>query len=253
MRLSTSTNILNFDLKQPYAISPEHAISVCAAAGYKYIDINICGLCRVGKKHAPMTLDDWESSVRRWRRLGDDLGVKFTQTHAYWSVDGPVAPGNVPGGELGEELMRRSVLASEILGTEYMVTHPFSVVVDGKVQPEMTYEANLEYFARWHKVWHEHGVGMAIENMTAAKNSATPSPFAAPETLIRLIDELNQPDIGIRPGRVRPPARFAPARHAYRRQQGRARRARGPLHGRYRLVCIREGAEGDRLPIRFRL
>jgi len=196
MRLSTSTNILNFDLKQPYAISPEHAISVCAAAGYKYIDINICGLCRVGKKHAPMTLDDWESSVRRWRRLGDDLGVKFTQTHAYWSVDGPVAPGNVPGGELGEELMRRSVIASEILGTEYMVTHPFSVVVDGKVQLEMTYEANLEYFARWHKVWHEHGVGMAIENMTAAKNSATPSPFAAPETLIRLIDELNQPDIG---------------------------------------------------------
>lgn len=197
MRLSTSTNIMNFDLKQPYMVSAEHAISVCAAAGYKYLDMNFCGMSRMGKKFAPMTLDNWEESARAWRRLGDDIGVKFTQGHAYFSVDGPVAPGGVPGGEMGEELMRRSVLAAEILGCEYMVTHPFSVVEDGKVLPEASYEANMEYFTRWGKFWHEHGVGMAIENMTAPKNSPTPSPFASPEQMIRLVDELNKPDIGI--------------------------------------------------------
>lgn len=197
MRLSNSTNIVNFDMKIPYQISPDHAISVLAAAGYKYVDMNLCGLSRVGKKIAPMTLDNWEESARYWRKLGDEIGVKFTQSHAYFSVDGPVAPGGVPGGEMGEELMRRSVLAAEILGSEYMVTHPFSIVENGKVLPEASYEANMEYFTRWGKFWHEHGVGMAIENMTAPKNSPTPSPFASPEQMIRLVDDLNKPNIGI--------------------------------------------------------
>lgn len=197
MRLSNSTNIVNFDMKIPYQISPDHAISVLAAAGYKYVDMNLCGLSRVGKKIAPMTLDNWEESARYWRKLGDEIGVKFTQSHAYFSVDGPVAPGGVPGGEMGEELMRRSVLAAEILGSEYMATHPFSIVENGKVLPEASYEANMEYFTRWGKFWHEHGVGMAIENMTAPKNSPTPSPFASPEQMIRLVDDLNKPDIGI--------------------------------------------------------
>ena len=197
MRLCNSTNILNFNMKIPYTVSPENAIAVLAAAGYKHVDMNLCGLSRVGKPVSPMTQDDWAESARRWRKLGDELGVKFTQSHAYFSVDGPVAPGGVPGGEMGEELMRRSVLAAEILGTEYMVTHPFSIVEDGKVLPEASYEANMEYFTRWHKFWHEHGIGMAIENMTAPKGSLTPSPFASADQLIKLVDELNQPDIGI--------------------------------------------------------
>ena len=197
MRLSNSTNIVNFDMKIPYQISPDHAISVLAAAGYKYVDMNLCGLSRMGKKIAPMTLDNWEESARYWRKLGDEIGVKFTQSHAYFSVDGPVAPGGVPGGEMGEELMRRSVLAAEILGSEYMVTHPFSIVENGKVLPEASYEANMEYFTRWGKFWHEHGVGMAIENMPSYKGTATPSPFTSPEQMIRLVDDLNQPDIGI--------------------------------------------------------
>lgn len=197
MRLSTSTNIMNFDLKTPYMVSAEHSISVCAAAGYKYLDMNFCGLSRMGKKFAPMTLDNWEESVRAWRKLGDDIGVKFTQAHAYFSVDGPVTPGNVPGGEMGEELMRRSVLGAEILGSEYMVVHPFSVVENGVINPDLSYEANMEYFTRWHKFWHEHGVGMAIENMICRDDRPNRSPFASPEQMIRLVDDLNQPDIGV--------------------------------------------------------
>jgi len=197
MRLCNSTNIFNFNLKIPYTVSPENAIAVLAAAGFKHIDMNLCGLSRIGKPVSPMTQDDWAESAKRWRKLGDELGVKFTQSHAYFSVDGPVAPGGVPGGEMGEELMRRSVLAAEILGSEYMVAHPFSIVENGEVLPEASYEANLEYFTRWGKFWHEHGVGMAIENMVAREDRPNPSPFATADQLIKLVDELNQPDIGI--------------------------------------------------------
>ena len=194
MRLSTSTNIVNFHMRVPYMAPIEHAVSVCAAAGYRYIDANLCGMCRPGKRFAPMTEDSWETEARRWRKLADDIGVTFSQAHAYFSVDGPIAPGGLPGGEFGEEMMRRSVLAAEILGAEWMVVHPVSVVDGERVLPEETYAYNVEYFRRWHRMFHDHGVGMAIENMTNHKRY--PSPYADVETLNRLIDDLNQPDIG---------------------------------------------------------
>ena len=49
MRLCNSTNIFNFNLKIPYTVSPENAIAALAAAGYKHIDMNLCGLSRIGK------------------------------------------------------------------------------------------------------------------------------------------------------------------------------------------------------------
>lgn len=194
MRLSTSTNIVNFHMSLPYMVSFEHSVSLCAAAGYRYLDANLCGMSRKGKRFAPMTEDNWEEQVRGWRKLADDIGVTFSQAHAYFSVDGPIAPDGVPGGDFGEEMMRRSVLAAEILGPEWMVVHPVTVIDGDRVLEEETYEYNLKYFRRWHEMFHAHGVGMAIENMTNHKKY--PSPFAAPETLIRLIDELNEPDIG---------------------------------------------------------
>lgn len=194
MRLSTSTNLMNFDHGKPYMVSAEHAISTLAAAGYRYLDINLCGMCRVGKRFAPMTEDNWEQQVRAWKKLSDDIGVRFLQGHAYFSVDGPVTVGNVPGGDFGEEMMRRSVLAAEILGVEYMVVHPFTVKKDDHALLEETMQANLAYFRRWHAFFHEHHVGMAIENMNNL--SRIPSPFADIDRLIALVDALNEPDIG---------------------------------------------------------
>lgn len=194
MRLSTSTNLMNFDHGKPYMVSAEHAISALAAAGYRYLDINLCGMCRPGKRFAPMTEDNWEEQARGWRKLADDIGVQFLQGHAFFSVSGPVAPGGVPAGDFGEEMMRRSVLAGEILGVEYMVVHPFSVIENDQLLPEETHRANVEYFRRWHAFFHEHHLGMAIENMNNL--SRIPSPFANIDNLIAVIDEINEPDVG---------------------------------------------------------
>ena len=48
MRLSTSTNLMNFDTRLPYMVSMPHAISSLAAAGYRYLDANLCGCSRRG-------------------------------------------------------------------------------------------------------------------------------------------------------------------------------------------------------------
>ena len=195
MRLSTSTNIMNFSLGKPYMVTMEHAISVCAAAGYRYLDANLCGMSRKDKLVSPMTQDTWEQSAKAWRAQADAIGVSFCQGHAYFSVDGPIAVGGVPGGEFGEDMMRRSVLAAEILGVKNLVVHPASVVRDGQVLDEETYAFNLAYFRRWHAFFHAHHQTMAIENMSCG-NTKFPSPFADPERLCRLIDELGEPDIG---------------------------------------------------------
>ncbi len=195
MRLSTSTNIMSYDCEHPYQIPFEQSIIVAQAAGYRYLDANLCGFCRKGYPAATLTNDDWEKQVRGWRVLGDRIGVEFKQAHAYFSTEGPVTEGAVPGGNFGEEMIRRSVLAAEILGVEWMVMHPFNVVVDGQVSIDASYRCNLEYFRRWHEFWHEHGIGMAIENMY--HHEAHINVWGDIDRLISLVDELNEPDIGV--------------------------------------------------------
>lgn len=195
MRLSTSTNLMNFDARKPYMVSMEHATSALAAAGYRYLDANLCGLSRVGKRFAPMTEDTWEQSARAWRRLADDIGVEFHQGHAYFSVGGPVQKGEMPGGDMGEELVRRSVLAAEILGVEWLVMHPFTVLSgDAPLPDEEIFAYNLAYFTRWQAFYAQHHVGLAIENMNTA--GKYPSMWADIGALSRLIDAIGQPHVG---------------------------------------------------------
>ena len=195
MRLSTSTNLMNFDRGLAYMVSFEHAISACAAAGYRYLDANFCGMSRLGKRFAPMTEDDWEQKAHAWRRLADDIGVRFCQGHAFFAIGAHVERGGVPGDDFGEEMMRRSVLAGEILGTEYLVVHPCSVYEgDTPLPTEEIIAQNVAFFGRWQRFFHAHGVGMAIENMP--KSGAHPNVFWDMDNLIRLIDTIGQPDVG---------------------------------------------------------
>ncbi len=195
MRLSTSTNILSFDWKHPYQVPFEQAVIVAQAAGYHYLDANFCGLCRKGRSVAPLTEDGWEAHVADWQRLKASLGVEFKQAHAYFSIDGPVNEDETPGGEFGEEMMRRSVLAAEALGVEWMVAHPVCVLEDGQPSPEASFRYNLAYFRRWHAFWRAHGVGMAIENMIL--NESHTNVWGDLDRLIALVDGLNAPDIGV--------------------------------------------------------
>ena len=195
MRLSTSTNIMSSDWKHACQIPIEQSMIVAQAAGYHFLDANFCGFCREGYDLSVLIGDDWEEHVHRWHETADRIGVEFRQAHAYFSTNSPVAEGDVPGGEFGEEMIRRCVLAAEILGVKWMVIHPFNVLADGQISVETSYRCNLAYFRRWHKFWHEHGIGMAIENMY--HHEAHVNVWGDIDRLISLVDELNEPDIGV--------------------------------------------------------
>ena len=101
MKLSTSTNIMNFDRGTAYRVSIETSVRACAEAGYKDIDASLCGFSRPGQ---PLTLDDWEIWAHETRKLGDKLGISFSQAHAYWTIGNAFNPNLTRAdGEWGEE------------------------------------------------------------------------------------------------------------------------------------------------------
>ncbi len=194
MRLSTSTNIMVFDQNKPRQVSMEDATIACAKAGYKYVDANLCGACRTEQ---PLTQDNWEEWAHNLRRTADDHGVTFAQTHAYYTLGEAFNPDmSRADGELGEELMRRSVLTSQILGAHWMVVHPYTIY---KGQPWYHYHEsfayNREYFKRWGEFFADHNVGMAIENMGRSPHKI---PYCCRgEELLELIDAIDNPMVQI--------------------------------------------------------
>lgn len=195
MRLSTSTNLFSYDRGVPYMVPLEHALCVCAGAGYRYLDANFCGLSRKNAKEAPLIRDDWQDTVELWKNLARRLGVSFKQAHAYFPLTSGVGEDGLPDGAFGEEMMRRSVVAARILGVEWMVVHPISVKNKDDPSLEASMKYNLDYFSKWHEFFREQGVGMAIENMIWGCGNK--NVWADPANLIALVDQLNQPDIGI--------------------------------------------------------
>lgn len=193
MRLSTSTNIFIFDNKENYSIGIEDSVRACARAGYRYLDANLCSQARDGQ---PLTKDDWEEWARGLRWLGDELSIRFTQAHAYFPYGYTVYPdGSRSDGEFGEELLRRSVIAAEILGCGWAVVHPLTVRAESWFSYKKSYEYNREYYGRWGEFFARHNVGMALENMICANGKV--SYCASPDELIELVETLDDPMAGI--------------------------------------------------------
>lgn len=190
MKLSTSTNIMIYDQGRPYQIPIEVSARVCAEAGYRDLDANLSGYSRPGQ---PLALDDWEKWAHETRALGDELSVRFSQSHAYWTIGKVFNPDLTrTDGEWGEELMRRSVIASEILGTRWMVVHPYTINHQSWYDYKKSFAYNREYFKAWGEFCADHHVGMAIENMNKATNYCS-----CAEELLELVDAIDNPMVEI--------------------------------------------------------
>ena len=83
MKLATSTNIMDFDDKRPYQIPIDVSTRACAKAGYKYVDACLCSHCREGQ---PLRGENWEKWIADTAALAEELGVKYIQAHAYWTI-----------------------------------------------------------------------------------------------------------------------------------------------------------------------
>lgn len=193
MRLSTSTNLLSSDKGKSRSFSFEDSIRGCAEAGYRYLDANLCMLCREGQ---PLTGVRWKEKIESARQLADSFEVRFTQAHAYFPIGKKFdAQGSRTDGDYGEELMRRCVLSAQLLGVKWMIVHPLSVESESGYSYLKSYIYNREYLNRWADYFADHQVNMAIENMSLFKGRMHYCCTA--EELLELVDVIDNSHVGI--------------------------------------------------------
>lgn len=155
MEISTSTNLVAFQAGRQRN-SMEFCIEECAKGGYKVLDINFC---EAMNPYSRMRDDDWEKYVKELAELGKRWGVTFRQSHLpYYDIfkEPELNP-------VMEELIRRSIIASGMLGVQWAVTHPGTVYSAGQ-DMSVSLERNHEYYSRHVQTARENGLGICLEN-----------------------------------------------------------------------------------------
>ena len=192
MRLSTSTNIAAF-LPDPQRKNGfDFCIELCARAGYKVLDLN---LCEAMNPNSRMRGDDWESYVKDIAEFGRRWGVEFAQSHLpYYDI---FAQNDTSKVALMEELIRRCIIASAELGVKWAVTHPGTVYGAGP-DPAPSLEKNLEYYYVHLETARKAGVGLALENEFEYHGMSIQRMFGANIIeLCELADAFNDQLIGV--------------------------------------------------------
>ena len=156
MLLSTSTNICAFTATRR-RLPVEFCIEQCAKAGYKVLDFNFCIAMN---PDSPLRGDNWRQYIDSVAELSARLGVRFSQSHLpYYDVD---KKKGTEEARLMEELIRRSILGSRVLGVRWAVTHPFTVYAHAEDE-KVNRSANLTYYAPHMELAQKNGVGIALE------------------------------------------------------------------------------------------
>lgn len=191
MLLSTSTNICAFRPDKGKNTF-DFCIEQCAKAGYTILDIN---LCEAMNPNSRLRDDNWQDYVKEIAEMGRCFGVSFRQSHLpYYDIFGEVDESTA---KTMEELIRRCILASGMLGVKWAVTHPGTVYAAGQ-NSRASLERNLVYYGAHLETAVQSGVGIALENDFEYRSSPYQRIFAASiEELIELVDAFRSPAVGI--------------------------------------------------------
>ncbi len=194
MKLSTSTNLFSSVMKNGELLSMLDRITRCYKAGFDVIDINFCpykgDFGFLGK-------NNWEETVNKMNEIKEELSLEYTQSHIpFYGALEPFCFDN-PNREWMEEMVRRSIVASGMLGVKWAVMHP-GTAVDSNCSRSISKQRNIEYFAPWIEFAEKHNVGIAIENMADLPNHKIVRRYGSdPEELCDLVDYFNSENVGV--------------------------------------------------------
>lgn len=181
MNIATSTNIV-FERADGSRIPTAKSIEMCAQAGYKELDMCFIDLITT---LTPFTGEDWRNYVKAFAKQAESLGIKFTQAHAMiqdFCNDKAEQTKSL-------ELVHRSIEGASMLGVDWVVVHPSTRVIDGKMA-DSTHSENVTYFTKLANYAKEFGVGIAIENMWGQTQEGVKRYAIHAEELNRLIEDI---------------------------------------------------------------
>jgi L-ribulose-5-phosphate 3-epimerase len=187
MRLSTSTNFFSYRLNGEYTPYKE-ALLRCKAAGFNVLDVNFCQSINGA---TDLAKDNWQELIEDLRNEAEKQGIEFTQSHPVFTrrIDELSAEKQ----EVYHEMMRRSIIASSILGVKWAVLHPAPGKAGTEFDIDSSIKENLELHAQALELAKTYNVGIAFENMIERSGRR----FASPASdLVALIDACNDPGVG---------------------------------------------------------
>ncbi len=194
MKLSTTTAIYRFRQDGSYVPIKECAKKLYNA-GYRDIDVNFC---KSDQMKMELSEDNWESWANELKEEMEGMGMTATQSHApFYNVIDP----SFPNREHTEEIIRRSIIASGILGVKSIVMHGGMDYFDPDF--EEIKRRNMEYFKPHLQLAEKYGVSIAIENMFDTKDNQLGIRkrryLSDVDELIDLVDTLKKdfPNVGI--------------------------------------------------------
>lgn len=188
MRLSTSTNILDYAPNVPNGrIDIFECLRLCREAGFSVMDMNFFDH---GLPDGFLLQDDWENQICKIYRHAQSLGVTFSQSHLMFYNIFEAHKNRMTY----EELMKRGIIASGILGVNWAVTHLGTYYKDGAYSQEESKKKNAMYLLPHLELAKEHGLGIAVENIPdSSKRNYTGSPIE----LIDFVDYMKADNLGI--------------------------------------------------------
>ena len=160
------------------------------------MDLNCCENADPG---CPLTQDNWEAWGNSLVKAAKENDIQFTQSHN--PIYNVAAPDLVKDFAWQEELTRRSMIVSAMLGVKWVVAHAGTALPGGIYNRRETIERNCEYYCRLADQARTLGMeGVALENMAYFGPWSTTLPpqlCATTDGLITLVDACSHSGIGI--------------------------------------------------------
>jgi len=190
MRLSTSTNFFAHSIDREF-ISFKESIKRCKAVGFNVMDVNFC---QAINGETVLVEDNWEALIDELRNEAEKLEIEFTQSHPVF-LSGHIKDYPADTQENYNELMRRSIIASSMLGVKWAVLHPLEEKEKTAFDTEANVKENMKYHGDVVELAIKHNVGIAFENMIEnSKNKRRFSSHAG--ELVALVDAFGVPEVG---------------------------------------------------------
>lgn len=194
MLLATSLNVF-YDAA--HTVSPEEGIDRCAHAGFLGLDFNFCDYDRAALDRLVGRSDAF-SYARSLRARAERLGLRFVQTHGPFAGSDAI---HLRKADPQVELCHESIRWAAELGASWVVFHPRTVPgpFDAQHIGELD-QLNTELFRDLLGTADAVNVGIAVENMVdadAGKGLCRRYYGSVPEELIRLVDAVGHPLVGV--------------------------------------------------------
>ena len=188
LKLSTSTNIF-FERKDGDLIPVDETMRQCAAAGFRYLDFGFAELALVSERFHD---EGWRAEIQEYIDLAEELGLQFVQAHAtifdYCNEDEDY--------EKKEELFWRSIQGAGMMKVPWLVIHPSSYLVDGRIHPD-THQKNVAFLRRYADIAAKEGIGLAVENMWGRTKAGEKPYCLEPDELLRLMEDVNRENVKV--------------------------------------------------------